>query len=369
MTRGRVARRVWVVRSAPSLRVNAEAASWSDDRGNASLALTRMNTAPQSLVGQMIGDVGLPRRAFAVAVAGLLVGLLAVAVFTHGGLAVGGRWGLWKMSLAPAVILYIFAIYPPLHRRWRSAIDALRPLAERPELVDDAHAVDRRGEWTALLLGAAFSVWATKPWQFEDRWIVLYVLVSNGIMFSLMALAVYDCLVRTRRLTRIVRSGLHLDLFDRRSIAPLARWGQIVSLAFVGGTCLSLLFQSYESLATAPSIVIYSTMVVVAVTVFFTSVWGIHDALVAAQQSELAIVREHWSRARSELKQKLGEGAAGEPAGLYEPIVVLGAYERQILAASTWPFNPKIVKELLASLAAPILIYGLKIALGLSRST
>jgi len=327
-----------------------------------------MNTTPQSLAGQLVGDVGLPRRAFAVGLAGVLVLLLAVAVFAHGGVAVGGRWGLWKMSLAPAVILYIFAIYPRLHRRWRSAIDALRPLADRPELVDQAHAVNRRGEWTALLLGAAFSVWATKPWQFQDRGILLYVLASNLVMFSLMALVTYDCLVRTRRLTRIVRSGLQVDLFDRRSFTPLARWGQIVSLTFVGGTCLSLIFQSYESLTTAPSLVIYSTMVVVSLTLFFTSVWGIHDALVAAQQRELAVVRQHWNRARSELKLKLAEGAAGEPAGLYEPIVVLGAYERQLLEASTWPFNPKIVKELVASLVAPILIYGLKIAIGLSRS-
>ncbi len=328
-----------------------------------------MNTTPQSLAGQLVGDVGLPRRAFAVALAGLLVLLLAVAVFAHGGVAVGGRWGLWQMSLAPAVILYIFGIYPPLHRRWRSAVDALRPLADRPEFVEQAHAVDRRGEWTALLLGAAFAVWATNPWQFRDRWLLLYVLVSNLVMFSLMALAIYDCLVRTRRLTRLVRSGLQLDLFDRRSFTPLARWGQIVSLTFVGGTCLSLLFQSYESLATAPSFVIYSTMVVVSLTLFFTSVWGIHDALVAAQQRELAVVRQHWNTARSDLKLKLAEGAAGEPAGLYEPIVVLGAYEQQILAASTWPFNPKIVKEVVASLVAPILIYGLKIAIGLSRST
>jgi hypothetical protein len=328
-----------------------------------------MNTTPQSLAGQLVGDVGLPRRAFAVALAGLLVLLLAVSVFEHGGVAVGGRWGLWKLSLAPVVILYIFAIYPPLHRRWRSVMDALRPLADRPDLVEQAHAVNRRGEWIALLLGAAFSVWATNPWQFHDRWVLLYVLTSNLVMFSLMALAIYDCLVRTRRLTRIVRSGLQLDLFDRRSFTPLARWGQIVSLTFVGGTCLSLLFQSYESLATAPSFVIYSTMFVVSLTLFFTSVWGIHDALVAAQQRELAVVHQHWNLARSELKRKLAEGATGDPAALYEPIVVLGAYERQILAASTWPFNPKIVKEVVASLVAPILIYGLKIAIGLSRST
>jgi len=328
-----------------------------------------MNAAPQSLAGQLIGDVGPARRAFAVALACLLALLLAVAIVAHGGVAVSGRWGLWKMGLAPAVIVYIFAIYPPLHRRWRSAIEALRPLADRPELVEQAHAVNRRGEWTALLLGSAFSVWATNPWQFRDRWVLPYVLVSNLVMFSLMALSIYDCVARTRRLARIVRSGLQLDLFDRHSFTPLARWGQIVSLTFVGGTCLSLLFQSYESLATAPSFVIYSTMVAVSLTLFFTSVWGIHDALVAAQQRELAVVHEHWNRARSELKLKLAEGVAGEPAGLFEPIVVLGAYERQILAASTWPFNPKIVKELVASIVAPILIYGLKIAIGLSRST
>jgi hypothetical protein len=328
-----------------------------------------VNTTRQSLAGQLVGDVGLPRRAFAVALAGVLVLLLAVAVLAHGGVAVGGRWGLWRLSLAPAVILYIFAIYPPLHRRWRSAIDALRPLADRPEVVEQAHAVNRRAEWARCCSAPPLPSGSPSRGNSTIAGCCCTSLASNLVMFSLMALATYDCLVRTRRLTRIVRSGLQLDLFDRRSFTPLARWGQIVSLTFVGGTCLSLLFQSYESLTTAPSLVIYSTMVVVSLTLFFTSVWGIHDALVAAQQRELAVVRQHWNKARNELKLKLAEGAAGEPAGLYEPVVVLGAYERQLLAASTWPFNPKIVKELVASLVAPILIYGLKIAIGLSRST
>jgi len=100
-------------------------------------------------------------------------------------------------------------------------------------------------------------------------------------MFSLMALAIFDCLVRTRRLARIVRAGEQLDLFDRRSFTPLARWGQSVSLIFVGGTCLSLVFQSYESLSTVRSLVIYSTMVIVSLTLFFISIWSIHDGLVA----------------------------------------------------------------------------------------
>jgi len=40
-----------------------------------------MNTRPQSLVDRLIGHVGLPRLAFGLAVACLLVLLLAVAIF------------------------------------------------------------------------------------------------------------------------------------------------------------------------------------------------------------------------------------------------------------------------------------------------
>ena len=50
-------------------------------------------------------------------------------------------------------------------------------------------------------------------------------------------------------------------------------------------------------------------------------------------------------------------------------MVVLGLYERQVLEASTWPFNPKIVKELLASVAVPVLIYFAKLAFGLPGAT
>ena len=328
-----------------------------------------MKTGLRSLVDDLVGHVGPPRLAFALAIAGVLVALLLVTVFAHVGRAPRSAWGLWKVALEPAVIVYILWIYPPLHRRWTRAIDALRPLADQPEPVEQAFAVNRRREWAALLLGATFSVWVTRPWLFDGRWLLLYFYAASAIMFSLMALAIYDCVVRTRRLARIVRAGLQLDLFDSRAFTPLARWGQSVSLVFVGGTCLSLVFQSYETLYTLQSLVIYSTMVVVSLTLFFTSVWSIHEALVAAQQRELAVVHQHWTTARSDLKRKLAEGAADDVGLLYGPIAAVAAYENRVLAASTWPFNPKIVKELIASLVVPVLIYGLKIAIGLSRTT
>jgi hypothetical protein len=69
---------------------------------------------------------------------------------------------------------------------------------------------------------------------------------------------------------------------------------------------------------------------------------------------------------RAHLARHEGASRTQDAAALYEPLVVFGTYERQLLAASTWPFNPKIVKQVAASMVAPILIYGIKVAFGLS---
>jgi hypothetical protein len=46
----------------------------------------------------------------------------------------------------------------------------------------------------------------------------------------------------------------------------------------------------------------------------------------------------------------------------YLSVVVCGIYEKQVLDASTWPFNPTIVGRLFASAVAPLSVYALKLA-------
>ena len=323
-----------------------------------------MHTKPLSLVDQLATRAGLSRYALTAVVALLLALLVALAVLSQGGVATVGSRGLWKMGLEPTLIVYILGIYPWLQRRFAVAIDALRPLSSQPEIVDQALARNRRGEVIAVLAGAAFSLWVTGSWRIDAAWMRLYVVAANIVLFGLMALSIYDGVERTRRLARVVGNGLQLDLFNRQLLAPMARWGQTVALTFVGGICLSLVFQSYETLHSIRSLVIYAILILVSLTLFFTSVWSVHQALVAAQQRELAVVHQQWVRTRGEFKRQLAEGAQGDVVALYSPMTVLGAYEGQVLAASTWPFNPKIVKEVMASLVAPFLIYGLKIAIG-----
>jgi hypothetical protein len=328
-----------------------------------------MTTRNQTLINQLIRRVPVPPAAFTLVVAALLALPLVLAAYALGPSSTGARQGLWRMSIAPALIAYILGVHPWLHSRWQLALDSLRPLSRQPDIVDRVDMSFRVGAWVALLLGAALAIWISRSLPISG-WLFVYALATNIVLFSLLALVIYDGLRRTRHLKRVVAAGLALDLFDRQLLTPLARFGQSVSLAFVGGICLSLLFQSAMTLYSVQSLVIYSILIAVALTLTFSSIWSIHVALVVAQESELALVRQHERHARGELQQHLARTGsalgADDARRLYEPLVVFGTYERQVLQASTWPFNPKIVKQIAASLVAPILIYGIKVAVGLS---
>ena len=328
-----------------------------------------MNTRNQTLVSQLIGSLPVPPVALALIVAGVLVLPLVLVTYPHGLSAAFAPQGPWHLAMAPALIAFVIGVHPWLQSRWQLAVDALRPLSRQPQIVDETFMAFGLGAWVALLLGAALALWISLTVPVTGP-LFIYTLATNIALFSLMALVIHDGLRRTKHLKRIVAAGLALDLFDRQLLTPLARYGQSVSLTFVSGLCLSLLFQSAATLYTMQSLVIYSILIAVALTLSFSSVWSIHVALVVAQESELAMVRQHWSRARDELRRHLAQPGAAcsveDAARLYDPLVVFGTYERQVLEASTWPFNPQIVKQVAASVVAPILIYGIKVVVGLS---
>jgi hypothetical protein len=325
---------------------------------------TRAGSA--TLIDRLIAPFRARRRWLALAAALLLVALgLIVLAAQRGKLDPGLRDELWQRGLQPAVIIYVLVVYPWLQGRSILALDSLRTMGVPASLIAEARLVNDRGEWLALLVGALFSVVITQSIPFSDVWLTAYDFGANALMFALMALVIYDGAARTRNLARLVHTDLELDLFDRQSLVPLARWGQTVTLTFVGGTCLSLLFQSHRSLNTVASAVIYSTMVVVSLSLFFTSTWSIHVALRAARDRELADVRQRLDLARGDLKRHLAQQAGLNATGAYQPVVMLGLYEKQVLEASTWPFNPKIAKELAVSVAVPVLIYCAKLAFGL----
>jgi len=324
----------------------------------------RTTSEDPSVLAQLQNLLGPRYTAFVVVLALALVLLLVLAAYAHGESLqrVGSR--VWMLGLEPVMLVYILLVHPVMHRRWVRAVHSLDALAPHPGDDGRSKPASRRGEWAALLLGALLGVAIAHRMPGVEGWLRLYSEATSALMFALLAAAIYGSMVRSRHLAARSRAELELNVFDGHLLTPFAHWGQSLSLVFVGGISLSLLFQSYESLRSVEGVIVYGSLVVVALTLFFMSMWTVHVALAKAQAKELARVRRELAAAREGLLRQSRDESAGTVQDAYLPVVVLGVYEQQVLHAATWPFNPTIVGRVFASAFAPLGVYVLKLAFG-----
>jgi hypothetical protein len=268
------------------------------------------------------------------------------------------------LGLNPVMLVYILVVSPFMHRRWECAMHSLEALAPHADGAAGPQRSSRRGEWVAVLLGTLAGLAVARRLPGADGWLRLYSEATSAMTFALLAAAIYGSVMRSRHLAARSRAGLGLNVFDGHLLTPFAQWGQSLSLVFVGGISLSLLFQSYESLRSMEGVIVYACLILVAMTLFFMSMWTIHIALAKARDKELARVRRDLAAARDALDGQRDGDMAASVQDAYVPAVVLGLYERQVLDAPTWPFNPTIAGRVLASAVAPLGVYVLKLAFG-----
>jgi hypothetical protein len=318
------------------------------------------------MLARLYSSLGPRYIAFVVLVAILLSLPLALAAYMYGGIRQHDGTGLWMLGLNLVILVYILSVHPVMHGRWVRAMQSLEALELHVGHAIPAEAAARRGEWAAMMLGAVAGLAVARRGTAGETWLWLYSEGVSALMFSLLAAAIYGSVMRSRQLAAHLRSGLELKVFDGHLLMPFAKWGQSLSLVFVGGICLSLLFQSYQSLRSLESALIYGCLIVVALTLFFMSMWTVHVALVRAQAKELAKVRRDLSVARDALTRRRDCDITDAVQDAYLPVVILGAYERQVLKASTWPFDLAIVGRVFASVIAPLAVYLLKLAFGVS---
>lgn len=300
-------------------------------------------------------------------VAGVLLSVFILVAYLEGYFTDGIDWSFWRAGLQSAIIVYIFAIFPFIQRLWERALQSLRllvPQPEQAEIMDRITRYNRRWEWTALFLGAVFSVVMSQPWNWVKEWVDSYTIIINIIMFGLLGLLIYISLTGTIRLAQLNRQHLKLDIFDTGLLVPVARWSLSVSFSFVGGISLSVLFQPFENLQTVDNIITYSILVCVTVLLFFISMWSTHNAMASAKRRELAMVRKNLVDARRKLKEQATQDDDSMDR-LYSAVAVWRLYERQIQETLTWPFNAGIIGRLIASAVVPAVIYIIKIFSGL----
>ena len=148
------------------------------------------------------------------------------------------------LGLEPVILVYILAVHPFMRRRSSAREAVPRGPGTHADGVSAPGWRSRRGEWAAVLLGARAGLAVARRLPGVNGWLWLYAEATSALTFALLAAAIYGSVMRSRHLAARSRAGLALNVFDAHLLTPFAQWGQSLSLVFVGGICLSLLFQS-----------------------------------------------------------------------------------------------------------------------------
>jgi hypothetical protein len=319
------------------------------------------------LIAEIMERSRLPWRWTTAIIATVLLLFFVLATLFDSSFSELSDWEFWRRSLgAPSVIVYVFAIYPFMQRLWERALQAFQPLLP-PEISKTATIVpvpNRRWEWVAVLLGAAFWAGIERPWLWINQWLEVYSSITSLLMIVLLSWLIYNGLISARHLNLLSRQPLNFDIFNTK-LVPVARYSMGITFAFLGGISLSLVFQSIESLLAWQSLTLYSILVCVTILLFFLSMWSTHNVMAGAKRREHDLARNHLEEVTRELREAAVQGRQEEMDRLYSAVAAWGIYERRVREAPDWPYNATILRRLAASILIPCIVYLIKFLINL----
>jgi hypothetical protein len=280
-------------------------------------------------------------------------------------------WNFWRTGIqGPAIIIYILAIYPPMTKIGEKAIESILPWVDmnREELdkFDLKYRVPNRlGEWISLCVGVIFILILSQPWEGNFEFNTLFLFITELIMFGLLGLLIYYGFRNARYIT-LINKNLKLDLFNLNALAPIARWSLSISLAFIGGIVISIVFQTIDNLIQWQIILIYIILIVSTVVMFFTSLWSTHMTIVNVKRHELNLVEDKLARACRRLAQNAHENNSmdNSNSSLHNEVAAWALYERRIRETKEWPYNAGIIGQLIISIVSSGIIYVIKLFSG-----
>ncbi|MFC2034642.1 hypothetical protein ACFLUJ_00760 [Chloroflexota bacterium] len=332
-------------------------------------------TGKHNLLQMLMKKSQLPWRWATVTVAALLFLFLVLAMFLDGRINDLSTWRFWQINLeGPVLIIYILVAHIFMWRFRERAIQVFRPLLDIDEGDFNQLAVKvaepkRRWEWTFVFVGFGLAVALGQPWTLPwgpgDLWWSVYLVITGALMNGMLAWLIYDTLTGAVRINRLSRRDLKLDIFDSEQLLPIARWGLGISLGFVGGISLSVIFGTNLDLLRWQSIIMYGILICVTVLMFFISMWSAHNAMASAKRRELYLIREHLAAASHELKNQASQDPGEGMERLSSVINSWATYQRLVRESPTWPFNAGIIRRLIASAIVPAVVYLIKILSGL----
>ncbi len=299
-----------------------------------------------------------------------LIGAVIISLVLLAVVAVGldGLWGtvltdvsLRRMLTSPVMVVYILIVTAVLNSYHDEEIASLRKISKLDDdsfndRVNTSDAMIRRGTPIALVVGLALGVLIARAWQMEGdfRWIELYSSLTSVIMFALLTWVIYMALMDTRLINGIERQPLDFDILYPRPFIAIGRQSLRVALAFVGGTTIAVLFTfSAEVRFELDDLLIYGTLILITLLIFFLPMTQTHRILRAAQIEELDTVSRRLADAYEALKGLSDEDREGIQTFSYE-VSLWKDYEDRLKSVNTWPYELGMLRTLLLSVLVPI---------------
>ena len=293
----------------------------------------------------------------------LLIASPLVAAMLDGLLSDFFGAGYWRpFLLAPVVIGYILVITSVQTQSQATVIATFRPLArvdddEFNASVRQASHISRTGEFAAMGVGLLFGVWLSGFWResLETPWLKGYISIALSLMMGLLAWIIFGVISSTGLMAVLHRLPLQVDILDRKPFEPIGKHSLTVTLIFVGGIVLGIIFGlDVQNIRAWQTWFFYVIIAIVPVLVFFLNMRHTHRILVEAKKHELAVITQRLQRARNALRQHIAQGEAfGATASEFSALV---AYETRVRAAQTWPYNMSMLRTLVLSLLMPLLV-------------
>jgi hypothetical protein len=317
---------------------------------------------PSTLLEELVERTGMSSLQVAVGVGLVLIVLAVGAAYVDGLLIELFDSILWRnVMLYPAIFVYNLLVLPILRRLRNVAIRSFRPLVATGD--DDFHRLlagaslfDRRREWLALSLSAVVGAMLSRSWSsYYPPVLTLYFMGAGALGLGTTGWFIYSSLSGTRLFSQLQRYFVHVNVFDLKPLEPIGRWSLGIALFFIGGTTLSLLLIA-QHVFILETVVIYVPLVLVPVSVFFLNMWSTHRVIVEAKDRELARTRASLETVYEALNDRAAKGDMDDTSELLSSFSAWVTVETRVRAVPEWPYTHSILRSLVASALAPILV-------------
>jgi hypothetical protein len=297
----------------------------------------------------------------------LLILLPITLAFVDGQLDQFLSGGLWRVLLIqPALIIYILLLSPFMQRAREGVITGLRPIVELTDeeferLVAEESRLNPRSELIAVSIGALVG-WFMRIGMaigVDSPWVQAYQAIATVLMYAAIAWVIYGAVAGTGLYRALLRQPLEVDIFDISPFEPIGRESVLVSVAFIIGATLAMVFSiTGQFVLEFESFVVYIFFACVAVLVFFLNLRDTHRVLADAKQRELELAQARISQAYQALKHEARDREAIQAIAVEMDAWI--ACKERLGKTRTWPYNTEIIRNLLISTLMPMGIAALR---------